>query len=514
MVPSSPEIEPIMKKTTKNNNNGSVLKSAIATIRFHLTTHPRFWLFIAFLWIEGLLISYLRSPPPCFPDRTVSGNTFRTRGNAAAFPPSTANATLSSPEPTSGFNEECPSGRVYAYELPEMFNRDLVVKNCTDLSPWDWECGIISNHGYGKSATELRRFLPDDMYKSWYHTNQFTLEVIFHHRVLKHKCRTMDPESATAFYIPFYAGLAVGKHLWMNDTSKRDWHCKMMLRWIKKQSPWTKFNGSDHFMTISRITWDFRRLTDPGGSWGSSFLNMPSMQRVIRFIVEKYPGDEMDVSVPYPIGFHPKTTDSLRQWQDYVRSYKRSNLVTFVAATSSANWGENDFRNHVVEHCKNESGSGSGSCRYVDCATSPCSTDSWIVLEALLGSNYCLQPKGESFTRQSVFECMVAGSVPVFFWKRTAYDQYEWFLPGDPDSYSVFIDHEEVRNGTVSIGDVLGRFGKEEIEKKREKVIENIPRIIYQMPTGGVKGFKDAFDVALDGVLERIKEEKEWADFL
>ncbi|KAG6421703.1 hypothetical protein SASPL_118260 [Salvia splendens] len=267
-------------------------------------------------------------------------------------------------------------------------------------------------------------------------------------------------------------------------------------------------NGSDHFMTISRITWDFRRLTDPGKSWGSSFLNMLSMQKVIRFIVEKYPGDDMDLSVPYPTGFHPKTTESLIQWQGFVRDYNRRKLFSFIA-TGDKNWGKNDLRRLLSDYCRRES----GSCLSVDCSVSDCVKNSSSTLIPLLESEFCLQPKGESYTSKAVFECLVAGSVPVFFVK-TSYEQYEWFLPGEPESYSVFIEEEEVRNGTVAVKEVLQRYSKEEIRKKRERVIETIPRIIYLKPNAGIKSFKDAFDIAFDGAMERIKEEKEWADFL
>ncbi|KAK6152758.1 hypothetical protein DH2020_012397 [Rehmannia glutinosa] len=445
--------------------------------QIYVSAHPRLFLFILFFLIQALVISVVtRNSPPCFLEQSVV---------------------------VSNHTEECLSGKVYVYDLPTMFNKDLLLHNCTDLNPWNWQCGVASNHGYGGPAAELRPFLPENLSKSWYRTNQFALELIFHERILKHKCRTLKPESAAAFYIPFYAGLAVGKYLWTNDTSKRDWHCEMMLTWVKNQKYWKRSNGSDHFITIGRITWDFRRLTDPGKIWGSTFLNMLEMQKVTRFIIEKAPGDARDVSVPYPTGFHPRTRETLNQWQNYARDYNRSTLFTFIGATR--NWVNHDFRGLLLSYCKNES----DLCRVVDCASGRCSTDSSVTLKALLGSEFCLQPRGDSFTRRSVFDCMVAGSVPVFFWKRTAYDQYEWFLPGEPESYSVFIDHEEVRNGSRTIKEVLMRYGKEEIRRKREKVIETIPRIIYGMSNGG---FEDAFDVAFDGVLERIKEDKEWSD--
>ncbi|KAL6498227.1 hypothetical protein OROGR_028624 [Orobanche gracilis] len=505
MVPScSPETQTLKKPPPKSSN---IIKHTLNTVKIHVSSHPRFWLFIAFLWAQALIISIARTPPPCFPDRTA---TVAASVPIRYLPPhNDAVANYTRPQaPSPPYTDECPSGKIYAYDLPSVLNRDLVVTNCVDLDQWNWECGIISNHGYGVAATELRRILPEDLHKSWYHTNQFTSEVIFHHRILRHKCRTLDPESATAFYIPFYAGLAVGKHLWTNDTSKRDRHCKTMLRWVRNQIHWKKSNGSDHFMTIGRVTWDFRRLTDPGKAWGSSFLNMPSMRKVTRLIVEKFPGDEMDVSVPYPTGFHPKTGDSLLAWQNFIRGYSRPSLFTFIKETT-IDWAGGDFLAHLKRYCSGDP----ISCRGIDCAVNQCSTNSSVILSALLESEFCLQPKRDSYTSRSAFDCMVAGSVPVFF-TETAYEQYEWFLPGEPDSYSVSIDQEEVRNGTRSVKQVLMGYSKEEIRKKREKVIETIPRIIYAKPNGGIKSFKDAFNIALDGVLERIKEEKEWADFL
>ncbi|GFP78933.1 xyloglucan galactosyltransferase katamari1 [Phtheirospermum japonicum] len=450
--------------------------------------HPRLALFIIFFILIPLLVIYAtRSLPPCFPNCAAALSHLHLQNT----------------------KELCPSGKVYVYDLPSKLNTDLFIHNCTDLNPWRWQCGIVSNHGKGAPAAELRRIMPENLSQSWYRTNQFALEVIFHDRILNHKCRTMEPGSATAFYIPFYAGLAVGKYLWTNDTSKRDQHCKMLLQWVKTQTPWKRSNGSDHFITIGRITWDFRRLTEPAKIWGSTFLNMPEMQNVTRFIIEKAPGDAHDVSVPYPTGFHPATKNTLDQWQDFARDYNRSTLFTFIGATR--NWVSRDFRALLLRYCQNEP----GYCRLVDCASVHCSTGSAEVLEALLGSEFCLQPKGDSYTRRSIFDCMLAGSVPVFFWNRTVYGQYEWFLPDEPESYSVFIDHEVVSNGSGVIKQVLMKYSKEEIRRKRQKVIETIPRIVYGMGNGElIRGFKDAFDIAFDGVLERIREDKEWPDLL
>ena len=128
-------------------------------------------------------------------------------------------------------------------------------------------------------------------------------------------------------------------------------------------------------------------------------------------------------------------------------------------------------------------------------------------VELFLGSRFCLQPRGDSFTRRSIFDCMVAGGIPVFFWKRTAYTQYQWFLPQDRE-YSVFIEKEAVKNGSVEIEEYLEGIGQEREMRMRETVVGMIQRMVYALPAGGLgSGFEDAFDVAVSGMLRRVKEQ-------
>ncbi|KAK9292186.1 hypothetical protein L1049_020146 [Liquidambar formosana] len=224
------------------------------------------------------------------------------------------------------------------------------------------------------------------------------------------------------------------------------------------------------------------------------------MRNITRLLIERNSWDYFDVGVPYPTGFHPRSDADVRQWQDFVRTRNRTTLFTFAGATRSK--FKNDFRGLLLSHCYNES----DACRVVDCGGTRCSNGTSEILRVFLESDFCLQPRGDSFTRRSIFDCMVAGSIPVFFWKRTAYRQYEWFLPGEPESYSVYIDRNDVKNGT-SIRGVLEKFSREEIRKMREKVIDYIPKFVYARPNEGLETIRDAFDVAIDGVLKRFKEQ-------
>lgn len=89
------------------------------------------------------------------------------------------------------------------------------------------------------------------------------------------------------------------------------------------------------------------------------------------------------------------------------------------------------------------------------------------------------------------------------------YDQYEWYLPDEPESYSVFIDHDDVSSGKRSIKEVLESYSMEEVRKMRENVIETIPKIVYSDGVESNGGMQDAFEIAIDGIFRRFKEERD-----
>ncbi|KAG9158788.1 hypothetical protein Leryth_013679 [Lithospermum erythrorhizon] len=391
------------------------------------------------------------------------------------------------------------NGFVYVYNLPPKFNKALLIE-CENWNPWVSRCKAISNDGLGPRATGLASIVPKNLASSWYWTDMFAGEVIYHTRILNYKCRTLNPDLATAFYVPFYAGLAIEEYLFKNYTAKeRDMQSETLLKWTQDQKYYTRSNGSDHFVMVGRMTWDFRRTKDE--DWGSSFINMPGMKNITRLSVEQDPWDPLEVSVPYPTGLHPKSDLDLQQWQHFVQSRNRTSLYTFVGGKRKM---KNDFRALLHNHCFNNS----DSCRAVDCSKTKCHDGASVILEAFLDSDFCLQPRGDAYTRRSMFDCMLAGSIPVFFWNRSIYHQYGWFLNDDPGSFSVFIDKKEVQKDESVIRRVLEQYSREDIGRMRENVIGLIPRFVYAMPSNKTNTSIDAFDIAMDGVLKKFKEQK------
>lgn len=361
----------------------------------------------------------------------------------------------------------------------------------------------MSNGGFGRKATGLEHVVPENLLPAWFWTDMYMAEVIYHIKMLNYTCRTTDPNEATAFYIPFYAGLDVGKYLWSNQSYKvRDRSAEMVLEWLKDQPYWRRRDGLDHFIVFGRLTWDFRRLTDEDWDWGSKFVFMPLMKNVLRLSVEKSPWDEFEVSIPYPTSFHPRSDSDILQWQNFVRAHTRSKLFCFVGGTRTK--FKNDFRGLLMNYCK----SLSGLCRAVDCLVTPCNNGAPEILEAFLGSEFCLQPRGDGATRRSFFDCMLAGSIPVYFWKDSFDGQYQWHVKFSGMTSSVFIENSKVRNDTSIIRKVLEGFSKEQVKRMRETVIEMIPRLVYSFPKEGLGDTKDAFDLAMEGVLRKFKRQR------
>ncbi|CAH9072728.1 unnamed protein product [Cuscuta epithymum] len=402
-------------------------------------------------------------------------------------------------------HQDCSSGKVYVYEIPRKFNYELV-ENCKELDPWKGTgCKVVANGGFGPPATGLESVVPENLIPAWYWTDMYSVELIYHERMLNHKCRTMDPNEATGFFLPFYAGIAVGRYLFteFNYTYQdRDRYCEMFLDWLEEQPTYIKHKGVDHFIVLGRLTWDFRRLADNDGDWGTSFLYMPRMKNVFRLGVEKHDKDRLEESVPYPTGFHPRSEADIRQWQSHVRSQKRDSLFTFVGAKRHKI--KNDFRGMLMDYCIDEE-----ACRAVDCSAVMCSDGSPAVFDSFLHSDFCLQPKGDGMTRRSIYDCMISGAIPVYFWEGTFKDQYVWHLPWRSETFSVYIDNAGVRNsnGTM-IREVLEGVHRENVRQMRETIIDLMPEIVYASRKEGLGNVRDAFDVTLDRVLKRLKARK------
>jgi xyloglucan galactosyltransferase MUR3 len=334
----------------------------------------------------------------------------------------------------------------------------------------------------------------------WHITNQWVLDFIFHNRMKQYECLTANSSQADAIFVPYYAGLDTGRHLWNHNVTVRDSLLLELFDLLRLRPEWSAKGGRDHFILSGRTTWDFRRQGNDGHLWGGKLLTLPEVKNMTVLLIESCPwGSENEFAIPYPTNFHPSKESQLHAWQEKIGSMTRQWLFSFAGARRPEQ--ARSIRDQVADQCLN-----SKKCKLLDCASREIDCNSPITTMGLFqSSDFCLEPPGDSPTRRSVFDAMLAGCIPVFFNPHSAYTQYKWHLPENYTEYSVYIPEDDVREGRTRIEEILVKYSAEQIGEMRDKVINTIPALIYKDPSHKVGNVRDAFDVAIDGVLERVR---------
>ncbi|KAG2332820.1 hypothetical protein Bca52824_004000 [Brassica carinata] len=405
-------------------------------------------------------------------------------------------------------HDSCLGRYIYIYNLPSRFNADIL-QDCESISrPKDKisMCKYLDNFGFGPPM------IGDDVSidsPSWYATNQFTLEVIFHEKMKRYECLTRNSSLASAFYVPYYAGLDFRRNLRRRNVAERDAAGKELFKWLKKQPQWKVMSGKDHFLVIGRISRDFRRNPDNNTLWGTNLMLLPESQNLSFLTIERSPTRHNEFAIPYPTYFHPSSSIEIRQWQDKIKLTNRTILFSFAGAQRPSRSQNGLLRTQVIQQCK----SSYKTCTFLDCDVKANGCDDPMSLMKLFESSvFCLQPPGDSLTRRSVFDSILAGCIPVFFNQGSAHKQYSWHLPNNDGEYSVYIPVKELRTGGKRrIEEILRGIPNEKVIGLRENVIRLVPKILYTKPNRykpDGETLEDAFDVALEGVIKRIEEQK------
>ncbi|XP_020592558.1 LOW QUALITY PROTEIN: probable xyloglucan galactosyltransferase GT19 [Phalaenopsis equestris] len=393
-------------------------------------------------------------------------------------------------------DEECEGRWIHIRELPAQFNTELL-SSCKSFPIFtDDFCPFLANHGLGP-RTHNRSL-------SWYRTDSHYLEPFFHRRLNEYPCLTADHARANAIFVPYYTSLDALPYLYSphlyNDSAQHGLNLHRFLVDDDNPQIWARRSGHDHFLVIARPAWDFSQ--DPASyppSWGTSFLHLPAFLNLTVLTVESRPDPWQEHAIPHPTSFHPATLDRLESWIDRASRSPPPPPLPFPRG------GGRGGGARIRAECENRT----DVCQIVDCSDGACSHDPIRYMVPMLRSRFCLQPPGDTpHTRRSTFDAIIAGCIPVFFEEISARLQYRWHLPPDDyEKFSVFIPKEEVVFGGVHVADVLEGVSDKDVRRMRRKVLELAPRVMYRRhgSSAGLRSRKDAFDVAIDGVLRRIK---------
>lgn len=398
--------------------------------------------------------------------------------------------------PINGKREDPCSGKyIYVHRLPSRFNSDLL-KDCRTINKWLDMCSSLMNSGFGPRIEAPPGALSD---MNWFETHQFLLEIVFHNRMKQYKCLTNNSSMASAVYVPFYAGLDIERYLWDYDTSVRDSLAYDIADWLQNRAEWKRLWGRDHFFVSGRIGWDFRRQTGNKSDWGNKLMSLPESMNMTLLTIETSSYCN-EFALPYPTYFHPSTYIEVIHWQKQVRSQKRRYLFSFAGAPRPTM--NDSIRGQIINQCL----ASKNTCKFLNCNSSGNKCYSPLqVIKVFRNSIFCLQPPGDSYTRRSMFDSILAGCIPVFFHPYSAYAQYIWYFPKNYSSYSVYIPANDIKHRRVSINETLSRFSEDQVVAMRKEVVKLIPKVIYGDPKSGIE---DAFEIAVKGIIKRVEKVK------
>ncbi|KAI4317600.1 hypothetical protein L6164_025459 [Bauhinia variegata] len=406
---------------------------------------------------------------------------------------------------------DCTDGWIHIRRLPTRFNLDLL-GNCSEYPLFVNFCPYLANHGFGQK-THNHSY-------SWYRTDALMLELIFHRRMLEYPCLTEDPNFADAVYLPYYASLDALRYLHGPEVNSSTEHGLELFEFLQEDEPgiWKRRLGHDHFLVMARPAWDFSQpLENDPPIWGTSFLELPEFFNVTALTLESRAWPWQEHAIPYPTSFHPPNLALLDSWLERVRKSKRSTMTMFVGG--GGNSATPNIRRSIRNECENSTGNsttyGGGYvklCEIVDCSNGICEHDPLKFMRPMLQASFCLQPPGDTPTRRSTFDAILAGCIPVFFEEQSAKTQYGWHLPENEfESFSVHIPKEEVVYKGMKILNVLRGIPGSRVRRMREKILGLIPRVMYRKHNSsyGLRAKKDAFDISIDGTLKRIQSRLE-----
>ena len=245
---------------------------------------------------------------------------------------------------------------------------------------------------------------------------------------------------------------------------------------------WHQCHGCDHFLIMSRcgvesqFRWPTGFLDGRGGKqlnfWGTMqhFFAKEHWGRTqwyaiekIRFIPKKAPirtAFPVFTAIPYPGTIHPVHSEHLTRLLQFVNeSHRPYELMLAV--------GHRPQRAHVIEQCKQTPG-----CEFHDCNKGECSTTG--LLRAYSSSRFCLQLRGDTHTRQGIFDAIALGCIPVLT-DAGVLPEFKAHLSKPQDWSLVVGGHTPVKDSLT----IIRNMSPKAYSSMKDALIRAVPRMLW-----------------------------------
>jgi len=417
--------------------------------------------------------------------------------------------------------------RFYIYDWPEAASiyakytdRDIGLHG-VEFPRWE------ENFGAGRSI---------DPHFMEYKTSQFSLYKLMYERALIDPRRTLKPEEATTFVVPYDIGMDA---CFTHHGRMRQANCKHGYSVIQRLNESTFFhrnNGHDHVMFVSVNQNMNYFFFQPNCSsvfnfcWNCTKLAIDEYLFTAQDRIHELRGRGINWhAIPFPSDYHylDENKNNIQPHWESPAEYgnkHRKHIVSFSGNTQRLNKYSTRIREALVRSCS--------AINSTDICTNKrynTGAGSFTSIHSLSrNSIFCLQPPGDMPTRKSVFDGMLSGCINIYFHPLTAKYMYEWHLSASEwDSISINYDtienQNEIMSGEFNVVEKLVDFYKKNQNKIRE-MQENLRKLAFRVQfsaitvgengkrrlsrrkikteTGSDMFLEDAYDISIRKVLE------------
>lgn len=375
------------------------------------------------------------------------------------------------------------------------------------------------------------------LFHSWHHS----LFSSMYNRLKRSEMRTLDPNEAKVFIIPY--DISLDKRLSADCGPKRGCTDNMLYiveNIFKTSKYFLRHQGNDHLV-----------ITSLGGPTDERCYQFSSLCKNCIFTAYfTYPSatPHHTYSFPFPSFFHHNINTNTLPW-DIANRNQRKYKVSYIGGIVVMVSTHTKIRRKLVQECeKNPSICHLMSLTRPDTNTKPTNhtnidnsdtttippgiqedlaqtsilATTKSIMAVYASSVFCLCPPGDDPTRKGLIDIIVSGCIPVLFHPMTLYHQYPLHLSLDiAVAMSVYIPMDlliynwKKKKSVVDVMQYLNSINDTVIKHKQQIISQIAPKLQYSIPdvkylqnisdvTPFTPAFADAVQTGLRGLFDHV----------
>ena len=327
-----------------------------------------------------------------------------------------------------------------------------------------------------------------------YHTHQYSLFYTFYHRLLESPHRTLDPEKATKFFIPYDIGMDSSTR--QEDGALFQTNCpklQQVLDLLSNSRYYQESHGTNHFTLHS--------INQPM----NYYLNLRCMEfyracyNCTKFSIDTYTQDMYPVlrdypemrhkwrSIPFPSNFHMSSNVTKVLWKENLDVHRKY-AIAYMGSAGITSRLSKELRLVLKEQCSKIS-----DCYLIELESHTSQTDifksqSNFPYGVYAESTFCLMPGGDFPTRKAFVDALLSGCIPVTFNPFTAINQmpYHWGNTKNARLVVVNIPRDQmIQNPSFEFEKLVSwSFNESFVMQRRKRIAQIGHRFQYNVPGG------------------------------